>query len=164
MVSDQTYESIWDGLLEVTRVVRYFAILESKCRRRSNLVRLVLGVSGCGAFASAFNLLPEMSMAIFGASVSILVIYDFVFDPTRNLIQLNLVNSQLSEIEIKYRSLWERTRSGAESEEDALEKKEKIMLQMNNIASRCDHKLDSKVIEAAQEEAFKVEETRYATT
>ncbi len=166
MISDSVYHSVWDGLLEVARINRYFSILERKYRLHSNLIRGTLAASGAGAFASAFNILPfysEITTAIFGGVIALLVIYDLVAEPTQQHIKLKVVNRRLSDLEIEYRSFWDKVRTGALSDAEAIETKEQMMLRFSNAVDFCDLKIDDKASLIAQTEAFEVEQTRYAT-
>ncbi len=166
MISDHIYHSVWDGLLEVARITRYFAIVEKKYRLHSNIIRWILAASGVGAFASAFDFLPfipEVGTAIFGGMIGLIVIYDLVVEPTQQHIKLKVVNRQLSDIEIEYRSLWDEVRSGALSDAEANNIKEQVMLRLSNAVDFCDLRIDDKANSIAQTEAFEVERARYAT-
>ena len=134
MISDSTYHDIWDGLLEVSRIRRYYILCESKYRRLAAVFRIVLATSGVGVLASLvdiFEFLPANTIAIFGMLISILIILDLIISPSKTAAQLTIVNSMLNELEDQYRELWEKTKGYQVTDSQALDKKSQVMSEIS---------------------------------
>ena len=165
MISDSTYHDIWDGLLEVSRVRRYYILCESKYRRLAAVFRIALAISGVGVLVSlgeVFEFLPVNTIALFGGLISILIIFDLIINPSKTAAQLTVVNSMLNELEDQYRALWEETKGNLVTDSQALDKKNQIVQEISRITSFVEFSVDDKLSEKAQTEAFQTEEARYA--
>ena len=165
MISDSTYHDIWDGLLEVCRVHRYFILCESKYRRLASAFRFALAISGIGALASLveiFEFLPVNSIVLFGMLISVLIIFDLIINPSKTAAQLVIVNSMLSDLEDQYRKLWEESKRDLIADSEALGKKNQIMQEISRVSSFVNISVNDKLNQKAQSEAFRTEEARYA--
>ena len=165
--SESARQAVWDGLLEVSRAVHYYAAQKKRYGRYRNLMRGVLALSGTGALVGLLDFLPPVlentTIQIAGAAIAVLVILDFLWDPAEKYVALKLVTAhQLPILENRYRGLWERTMSDQFPINDALAEKEELLALLNQIASGIDICDDDSIVEEAQRNAFKVEEQRYA--
>lgn len=166
MISDSTYEAIWDGLLEVCRYRRYAILCERKYRRLANTFRFALAISGIGTLASLveiFEFLPAESISIFGTLISVFIVADLIFNPSKVAAQLTIINSKLSNFEGEYREIWEKTRANLIDDSEALERKSQLMQEIDDVCSLVDISVNDKYSEIAQTEAFQTEEARYAS-
>ncbi len=161
MVSSSTYHAVWDGLLEVSRARHYFAAQESRLEWRAFALRFALALSGLGAVASlveSFEWLAPVS----GVAITALVIVDLLWDGTTKIAQLKVVNRDLAALETMYRSFWDETRNGSITDQEALPRKNELLAALNQVAANVDVVARKKIIQQAQEDAFKVEQQRYA--
>ncbi len=162
MVSNSVYCDVWDGLLEVARIIRYYSLRTKQYQMQRCLVRSGVAFAGVGATATALDFVPNDVMSFIGIFIVALIIADLLIDPTKTVTQLKIVNFQLSKLEEQYRYLWERARTDLITDEEALREKQRILLEMNEISSFVDIQINDKINEIAQKEAFQTEENRYA--
>lgn len=162
MVSNTVYTDIWDGLLDVARIIRYFSLREKQFQRWSRAIRGVLAAAGIGATMTVVKLVPNEFISITGCVIVVVIIVDLLIDPSKTVTQLKIVNIRLSKLEEQYRTLWEKARCHQVTDDSALEEKQRILLEMKEICSLVDIQIDDKICEAAQIQAFQTEERRYA--
>lgn len=165
MVSGSTYHEIWDGLLEVSRCRRYYELCERKYRRLASAFRIALAVSGIGALASLVEIivfLPANTISLFGMLISVLIVLDLTMNPSKTGAQLIIVNSMLSDLEDRYRKLWEKAKEGLITDSEALDRKSQLMQELTRVCSFIDISVNDKLSQKAQTEAFQTEEARYA--
>ena len=165
MISDSTYHAIWDGLLEVSRCRRYSELCELKYQRRASAFRIALAISGIGALASLleiFVFLPTNTISLFGMLILVLIVLDLTVNPSKIGAQLIIVNSMLSDLEDRYRNLWEEAKADLIADSDALGRKSQYMQELTRVCSFVDVSVDDKLSRRAQIEAFQTEEARYA--
>ena len=158
--------AIWDGLLDVSRVVHYYATQERRYERFAFGFRLVLALSGAGVAApfltASFIELPDWITPAFGVIITIFVVLDLLRNDAARAAQIKAVIPDLAELESRYRSLWEETRNKSIDDQDALARKRKLMKDLNRIVSNVDIPSSRRIVYRTQKEAFKVEELRYA--
>jgi len=162
MVSQAVYSDIWDGLLDVARIIRYFSLREKQFQRLSWGVRAVLALTGVGAAVTIFGFFPNELVSIVSCVIVAVVVFDLLIDPSKTVTQLKIVNMQLSKLEEQYRSLWEKAKADLITDAEAVNEKQRILLEMKEISSLVDIGIDEKINQIAQEEAFRTEENRYA--
>ena len=110
MVSAPTYNSAWDRLLEIARARHYFAAQEKKFRRIAFSIRFVLAMAGCWGVASLIYPL-EWLLPYIGTAVTVLVIFDLLWDGLKRYSQLQVVNTELADLEVEYRAFWDSIRA-----------------------------------------------------
>ena len=165
MISDSTYHAIWDGLLEVSRCRRYYELCELKYQRLASAVRIALAISGIGVLASLleiFVFLPTNTISLFGMLILVLIVLDLAINPSKIGAQLIIVNSMLSDLEDRYRNLWEEAKAGLIADSEALGRKSEFMQELTRVCSFVDISVDDRLSKKAQTEAFQTEEARYA--
>ena len=165
MISDSTYHAIWDGLLEVCRIRRYFLLCERKYRRFASVFQIALAFSCVGVLVSLveiFNFLPANTTSLFAILILVLMALDVNFNPSKVAAQLICVNSMLTELEDEYRELWAEAKGSLIADGEALDRKLQIMQKVSRVCSFVDVSVDDKLNRRAQIEAFQTEEARYA--
>lgn len=167
MVSEGVRAAVWDGLLEVSRAVHYYAAQKKKHQRHRNIIRFFLAAAGTGALLSLINLLPgvvaNVIVTIGGALVTGVVIWEALLDPTKKAAYLEIITSHdLPAVERLYRSLWEDTEMGRIDTDQALETKRELLARLQEVTSRIDVEDNDEIQDATQADAFTVEEQRYA--
>ena len=161
MVSEVTYQAVWDGLLEVSRARHFYFDQERRHKNINFILRFLLAMSGIGAFASIWDI-HELVGPTAGTLISALVIIDLLGNFTTRLAQLKIVNLDLASLEQDYRNFWDDTRNGTISNKEASENKKVLMMRLNMIASNVDITASDKILQRIQEDAFRAEEVRYA--
>ena len=165
-VSSTVRRHVWDGLLEVARAVYYFNAQKNRYVRERNVSRFVQGIVATGAIVSPLGFLPYSQglVALAGAFIGIVVIWNFVRDPESKAARLELVTGhQLPRLESRYRDLWERTMLGTVSDEEAQREKTALLTELGDVVSVLENiQDDEKLVVTTQRNAFNVEEQRYA--
>ena len=146
MVSAPTYNSAWDGLLEIARARHYFAAQEKKFGRIAFSIRFVLAMAGCGGAASLIYPL-EWLLPYIGTAVTVLVIFDLLWDGLKRCSQLQVVNTELADLEVEYRAFWDSIRSNSLVESDALELMKTLQKRLVQITTIVDVPIDEKSIQ-----------------
>ncbi|MCY4208449.1 MAG: hypothetical protein OXD29_10940 [Roseovarius sp.] len=126
-------------------------------------LRFALAFAGVGALASLLEESPAWLAPIAGAMIVAFVIVDLLWNGSDSVAQLKIVNRDQATPETRYRSLWDQTRNGTITDEEACAKKDELLEALNEIASNVDIIINEKISQKAQERAFKVEELRHAT-
>ena len=161
MKNTATYNAVWDGLLEVARAKQYYYEQEKRLHRPVRALRFALAFFGCGTVASLIDSLSWLA-PVSGVAIASLVIIDFLWNGTTRLSQSKIINVLLADLELEYRTLWERVRSGNVEDSSILDEKEALLERLNHIAATADIEVDEKIIQQAQERAFAGEALRYA--
>ena len=160
-ITDTTYQSVWDGLLEVSRARFYYEDRENSLSWRVKPLRFALALAGVGAMASLVEHFEQIG-PIAGFAMTALVILDLLWNDTTRLAQLKLVNRDLAALETEYRDIWEKARNGTISDKEAQNSKQELLQNLNRITSDVDVMATKKTRKKIQEYAFKAEEKRYA--
>ncbi len=165
MASDQTRIQVWDDLLEIARVSRYFDALRGRYVRWRNAVRAVLALSGIGAIASLVDLvswaaLPEVLVAVVGA----VVVLDLIVDPATTVAKLTVVCTSMEKHEIAIRLLWQRIAAEDGTTDEAIQvAASEIMKAAHETASLVDIPTHPRLNARCADTAYKVEAHRYAS-
>ena len=143
----------------------HYELCELKYQRLASAVRIALAISGIGALASLleiFVFLPTNTISLFGMLILVLIVLDLTVNPSKIVAQLIIVNSMLSDLEDRYRNLWEEAKADLIADSDALGRKSQYMQELTRVCSFVDVSVDDKLSRRAQIEAFQTEEARYA--
>ena len=111
-VSETTLNLVWQNMLDVARLTRYYEKLSSRYRLYNQIVRGVLLISATGIAADAFDVLPEsiafreVAEGIFGVLVIVAVLCDFLMEFGGKAEVLRIVSSQCSHLEGQWHELW----------------------------------------------------------
>jgi len=160
-ITDTTYQSVWDGLLEVSRARYYYEDREHSLSWRAKSLRFALALAGVGAMASLLEYFEQIGPYA-GIAMAALVIIDLLWNDTTRLAQLKLVNRDLATLETKYRDIWEKTRNSSISDEEAQTSKQVLLESLNRITADVDVMATWKTRKRIQEYAFTAEVKRYA--
>ena len=85
MVTEQTRNAVWQELLDVARLVRYYEALSDRHRRNHIIVRFLLLVAAASGIAALLDQLPAIAQLIAGGLIAVLVVWDFVSDYAKKL-------------------------------------------------------------------------------
>ena len=80
MVTDQTRNTIWQGLSDMARLARYYETLADRHRRKHFWIRVVLFAAAASGIAALLDLFPEVVQIVAGGLVALCVAWDFASD------------------------------------------------------------------------------------
>ena len=157
---------LWQHMLDIARWNRYYSILYKSELAKSTIIQCLLACSAVGVVAGLLKLFPEewrhKATIISGAAIPFFVIVNLVFRWAQKAAVLQVISSDMSDVERSYRSLWETYHLGQISESDALSKSDKLLKRGHAICSRDTSEINHRVNMNAVEEVYTVERQRYA--
>lgn len=122
MVSDLTRNMVWQEMLDVARLIRYYEALFDRYRRYNFCVRLLLLASAAGEIASLLKLLPlpyrEAAIAIFSALIAVIVVVDFLADFGKKAEVLRTVGFHCRDLESQWHLLWSELHDDGSTDDD----------------------------------------------
>ena len=165
MVSDEIRNEVWQDLLDVTRLVRYYAALSDRYKRNYNIVRVLLFAAATSGIAAFLDVLPPIAQLISGMGIALIIAWDFVSDYGRKAAILHAIRLQCSELESEWHALWRSVDDGTIANEEALEGNRQLLQRITSLtgnAGYADIREDQKLNEIHAADAYKVIEDRYA--
>ena len=162
MTTDQTRNAIWQGLLDIARLVRYYEALSDRYRRNHFTIRLLLLIAATGGVAALLELLPEGVQLLAGALVAVLVALDFVTDYAKKAAILHAISIECSALEIEWQGLWGDLDNLGDTE--AREHHARLSRRLANItgaAGHADIREDQKLNEQCEAAAYRVIQDQY---
>ncbi len=164
MVTEQTRNAIWQELLDVARLVRYYEALSDRHRRNHKIVRFLLLAAAAGGIATLLDLLPAIAQLIAGGLVALLVAWDFASDYAKKAAVLHAISLECSDLEREWRDLWLKleTIGDAEAHQENTRLSQRIS-HVTGWAGQVDVREDRKLNEKCEEAAYKVIADQYAT-
>ena len=158
---------IWQHMLDVARLNRYYAKLAQRSAQRNMYVRFGLAFSGVGALAGFLELLPgslpHALPAVFAVLIPALILVDFLAGFARKAAVLEAISSDMSAIEGDYRALWERLYAGRIPDSEAMVESDLLLHRMTSATSRDLFGEDEGLNQRSQQDAYRAEELRYAS-
>ena len=113
MVTEQTRHDIWDQMLDVARLVRYYEALADKHRLYYFLIRGTLVVSALIGSAGLLNILDffPQDIQVFvttfaGFVLALVTAWDIVANHARKAAVLHAISKECSLLEIEWKDLW----------------------------------------------------------
>ena len=165
MVSNDVRHMIWNRLLDMSRYDRYYDRLSSRYRRYQHIFQFLLALSATSVLVSFIEILPknlvEIPIVLAGALVGVVVVFDLVYKPGDKAAVLTILSREVSQLAGDYRDLWEKTSSGQLKDEEATKESDIIFKMVSNIL-RYDSGVDDKINQRCTEDAYIVEQRRYA--
>lgn len=165
MVSDQIRNEVWQDLLDVTRLVRYYAALSDRYKRNYNIVRGLLLIAATSGIAAFLDALPSIAQLISGAGIALIVAWDFVSDYGRKAAVSHAIRLQCGELENEWRDLWRSVDDGTIANEEALHSNRQLLQRITSLTGNvgyADIREDHKLNETQAADAYKIMEERYA--
>lgn len=163
MVSEQTRNDIWQDMLDVARLVRYYEALAERHLRRHLLLRIFLLLAAASGIASLVELLPEYFQLLAGVGITVLVALDFALNYARKAAVLNLISMECTALENKWMDLWAKL--GRLDEDEALRETYRLSRQLAEVTGWAGHaeiREDRALNERCEEVAFDAVASRYA--
>ena len=166
MVSDQIRNEVWQNLLDVARLVRYYAALSDIYKRNYNIVRVLLFAVATSGVAAFLDVLPPIAQLISGGGIAVIIVWDVVSDYGKKAAILHAISLQCGELEDDCHELWRSVDNGAITNEDTIlriRQLERRMTSITGVAGYAYIREDQKLNEKCATIAYKVTENRYAT-
>ena len=165
MVSDQMRLAVWQNLLDVARLVRYYEALADKNRYRHSIIQFLLLVSAFSGIAALLKLLPEFVQLVAGGLIAILVAWDVVAGYAKKAAVLHTISYECIALEVEWSELWAAINSAESSDTEAREKNKQLEEKCLNVtgwAGPANIRVDQKLNAKCEEVAYKVMAERYA--
>ncbi len=108
MVTDETRNAVWQELLDVARLVRYYEAMADRHRRNHLVVRFVLLATAMGGVVAFFDLLPASVRLLLGAGIAGVVSWDLLSRYASKAAVLHAVSMECSLMETELRDVWLR--------------------------------------------------------
>ena len=164
MVAERTRNAIWQELLDVARLVRYYEALSDQHRRNHLIVRFLLLAAAAGGIAALLDLLPAMAQLVSGGLVALLVAWDFVSDYAKKAAILHAISIECSVLEIEWQDLWLELETISDPE--ARRENTRLLRRIADVtgwAGHADIRENRKLNEECEKAACRVMTDRYAT-
>lgn len=165
MVSEQTRNDVWQELLDVTRLVRYYGALSDRHRRNHTAVRFLLLAAAAGGIAALLDLLPQIVQLVAGGLIALLVAWDFVSDYAKKAAVLHTIDIECGLLEIEWRELWNEANDPEASDAEVREKNRRLAERISYVTARAgdaDIPENRKLNEECAKAAYRVVADQYA--
>ena len=96
VVTGATRNAVWQEMLDVARLVRYYDRMARQRQQRHLGIRIVLFASATAGVASAIDALPEAVRIASGALIALLVAWDFLADYANKAAILGVIRGESS--------------------------------------------------------------------
>lgn len=170
MVTEQTRKDIWDEMLDVARLVRYYEALSDQHRRKHLTIRYLLIASAVSGTAALLELFPDQIQDVIqifaGCAIGLIAAWDIVTNYARKAAVLHAISKECSLLEIEWRDLWAEANNN--DSDDAKIRSEnrylaKKLSEVTGWAGDADVQENRKLNEECETTAHKVMEEKYAT-
>ena len=165
MATDQTRNDVWQDVLDVARLVRYYEALSDRYRRNHLIVRFLLLAAAASGIAVLLGLLPEIVQLLAGGLIALLVAWDFVADYAKKAAVLHAISLECSALEIQWRELWADVNELDFDDAEARHQNRRLergIMEVTGRAGHADIREDRKLNEKCEDVAHKVIAERYA--
>lgn len=161
MVVQSTRQTIWYGLLHMARYVRYYDALETRYRRHSFWINLLLGLSGTGVLATFLIPIHATLPHLLGAVVAVVTVVNLLHNPGGKVATINVICKDVGILEQDYRMLWDQIQLGQIGDTEALERSNAILKRVQDVGSRLSISTDTPLNQHCMEEVNVSEKARY---
>ena len=163
-VTGATRNAVWQEMLDVARLVRYYDRMARRQQQRHLGIRIVLFASATAGVASAIDALPEAVRIASGALIVLLVAWDFLGDYANKAAMLGVIRGECSEVEDDLAELWGKVQSDSVDDGDAgrvlagLRRRTRVTARAGAANISTNERLNIR----CEEDAFKALSERYA--
>lgn len=165
MVSAQTRNDVWQELLDVARLVRYYEALADRHRRIHMIVRFLLLAAAVSGIVALLALLPAVVQLVANGLVALLVAWDFVSNYARKSTVLHAISLECSLLEVEWRELWADINNDHLSDAEARDKNYRLARRISEVtgwAGQADIGESQRLNKKCAKVAYKVMADRYA--
>lgn len=161
MIDEQLRHTIWQEMLDVARLIRYYESLGERYRKYHLYLRFLLFASAVGGITALINQFPIWIQLAVDAMIALCVVLDFVQNNAKNAAVLHNIRTRCSELEVEWTNLWENFQH--------LERNE-IQRKNNRLREKLREatdgagpvKIDAKLNAQCAKDAYEAMEARYA--
>ena len=167
MNGDEVRRSVWNGLLDAERQVRYYTKLFDKHNAWQSRVDNALAISGSLAIASLIANFWDQAPAVLGGVAAILSLYSRIAKHASKAARLDSIRSECAELQNQFEALWARIQSDLVEDEQALGQVYELLSSLRaatDKAALIGISVDDRANNAAWEEAIQAKEGQYAET
>ena len=164
-VNEATRTAVWQEMLDVARLVRYYERMASRQQRRRHAARFVLLAPAMAGMAAVVSALPEAVTVVSGAVIAFFVAWDILADPANKAAVLDSIRRDCSEAEVELDALWGEIQADAVSEAEArrtLAGLARRVARATDRAGSAHVPTNERLNVECEEAAFKVMRNRYA--
>ena len=147
---------VWQELLDVARLSRYYEALAERHRIKQSIVSFVLLLSAMTGISSLFEVLPPIAYVISSAAIAIVVVWGFIGNHSRKQALLSLVSQECARLEFEWESLWAEINTYQIDEEEAQRRNRELAERLSEVTAwpglisvRHSRALNRKCLEAA---------------
>ena len=173
MTTEQTRMDVWEEMLDIARLVRYYEKLADRHRTHFFIVQGILVLSalvGTAVFLSQFKVFPqhvqEIILIIAGLALASATAWDIVANNARKAAVLHAISKECSLFEIEWMNLWAEV-NGHQSEDSVVrEKNRQLARRLTEVtvwAGDADIRENSKLNEECESIAYKIMSEKYVT-
>ena len=159
-------QEIWEHLFDACRLVRYYAYISDRYRKKHTVVRFVLFVSATAGVASFINALEYKWQLACGLVLAAAIAVDFVLDWGRKSAILHAISVHCGLLESEWEKLWADMRSMDMEDAEIIAKDRELshtMLIITSTIGFSDISENHKLNERCLDEAAEYLRSRYAT-
>lgn len=164
-VTGATRNAVWQEMLDVARLVRYYDRMAWRQQQRHLGLRIVLFASATAGVASAIDALPEAVRIVSGALIALLVAWDFLADYANKAAILGVIRGECTEVEDDLAELWGRVQSDSVDDGDAGRVLVSLKRRVTRVTARAgaaNIPTNERLNVRCEEDAFKSLSERYA--
>lgn len=165
MVSEETRNEVWQELLDVARLVRYYSNLSDRLSRKQRTVRLLLLAVATSGIAALVDLLPPLTQDFVAAAVAVLVVWDIFASYEKKAAALQAVCIECTRLEGEWRQLWVEIDQPDLDEPEARRQCVQLRQRLSEVAARASLagvQEDAKLNRKCAEDTYEVMRARYA--
>ena len=167
MTTRPTRNAVWQSLLDVARLVRYYEAMANRHRRLHLLTRFLLLGAAASGVAAVVQVLPASVQLFAGLLVALLVAWDFVSDYANKVAVLNLISSQCRALENEWRELWADANAYDSNDAEVRKRNAELAQELEKATARADDahiRSNNKLNKRSATAAYRVVETRDVVT
>ena len=132
-IPDSIRYHVWQELLDVARLNRYYEQLRKKHRTIELVLGGVLLVCATGGVANLFDLFPKWVTLILNAAIGITVVITFIGDFSSKRATLTLVQKECAKLEFEWEKLWADANSGLITVDDLKARNNSLAAQLSEV-------------------------------
>ena len=162
MVSTSTRNDVWQGLLDIARYVRYYDALRVRQKRCQIVLTGLLGLSATSALATLIEYVPDIVVALAGATIGSAVVLNFILRPQEKAEKLHHAVLDLNHLQEELRKLWSDINAERIEDREAASQLVNLTHKIIEVTGKLDFSVDNKLNQRCTETAYAVEVDRYA--
>lgn len=169
MIQETTRNIIWQDMLDVNRLVRYYEAISNRYHRNYLTTRFVLLFGATGGFISLLDLIPENYRGAVQAAASVIIavtiVWDFLADHGKKAAVLEQISVECSKLQADWKELWNLIETYAIEDEEAQKINSQLNQQLSAVTGRAEAasvRVNRKLNEKCTDDAYQVVAERYA--